>query len=40
MHDFVVKRIVEESIIGHRVQPNLDGDWPAIWYQGAGGRRR
>ena len=37
VHDFLAKRITEESIIGHRVQPSLDGDWPAVWYQGAGG---
>jgi hypothetical protein len=35
VHDFLAKRITEESIIGHRVQPNLDGDWPATWWQGA-----
>jgi hypothetical protein len=35
VHDFLAERITEESKIGHAVQPSLDGDWPAIWYQGA-----
>ncbi|MFG3165454.1 DUF6221 family protein [Streptomyces sp. NPDC048232] len=37
VHDFLARRITEESKIGHAVQPNLDGEWPAVWYQGAGG---
>ncbi|MFE0645922.1 DUF6221 family protein [Streptomyces sp. NPDC058877] len=37
VHDFLVRRILEESKIGHAVQPNSDGVWPAVWYQGAGG---
>ncbi|WP_399553973.1 DUF6221 family protein [Streptomyces anulatus] len=36
VHDFVVKCIVEDSKMGLDVQPNLDGEWPAVWYQGAG----
>lgn len=37
VHDFLARRIVEETSIAYAVQPNLDGDHPAIWYQGAGG---
>ncbi|MER5737335.1 DUF6221 family protein [Streptomyces sp. NPDC002262] len=37
VHDFLARRIVEEGMIGDAVQPGLDGDWPAVWYQGHGG---
>ncbi|MCM2518309.1 DUF6221 family protein [Streptomyces sp. NPDC017966] len=36
VHDFVVKCIVHEGKVAHAVQPNLDKEWPAVWYQGAG----
>lgn len=36
VHDFVVKNILKEVKTAHAVQPNLDGEWPARWYQGAG----
>lgn len=36
VHDFVVKCILEEGKIAHAVQANLDGEWPASWWQGAG----
>lgn len=36
VHDFLVKCIGEEVKTAHAVQPNLDGEWPASWWQGAG----
>ncbi len=36
VHDFLVRCIGEEVKTAHAVQPNLDGEWPAVWWQGAG----
>lgn len=36
LHDFLVRCIVEELKIAHSVEENIDGEWPAEWYQGGG----
>lgn len=36
VYSFVRKCLIEESKIAHAVQPNLDGEWPATWWQGDG----
>ncbi|WP_250293256.1 DUF6221 family protein [Streptomyces atroolivaceus] len=36
VHDLTLKCVLADGKAAHAVQANLDGEWPATWYQGAG----